>query len=291
MASTLPTRSDLAQAINAGLSLYEMGQRLGHPSLTIARLLYGHYTQAVSLAELENHALYHYMSLRRDATRLCQKNGLSPLAPRKEDLSVGMPRSEARQALTREYLAEALKTKTIAQISRENSLSEATLYAQLNEYRLSARQIREEAGIGSPQHRRRPANANVGASVEAHAHQSPVEAPGAITPPETSNEPSGPSADKPAPESVAGRGVAEGVAFPPTWGQVQGIGERPAVPIDQPPAPTFAAQIGARGIDITLADRNLTPAEVRQYLRVAEGPLELAGDGLELSLTIRGPRR
>ncbi len=54
---------------------------------------------------------------------------------------------------------------------------------------------------------------------------------------------------------------------------------------------TFAACVSTEGIEIALSDEGLTPAEVRQYLRLVEGNLELAGDGLELQISVKGPRR
>ena len=271
MTSALPTRSDLAAAINAGLSLYEMGQRLGHPSLTIARLLYGHYTQAVSLAELEDHALYHYMSLRRDATRLCQKNGLSPFAPRKEEISTTRhrhpPRSweQIKAELPPEQLTRELAVKSKLAVAQAHGIAVKTLRRLIGEYAQAAT-----------------------------APQSPVEAPGSVRPPETTNEPSDPSMDKPAPESESGKGIGEGVGLTLTGSQIlRGTlsSAETATHAIKFPTTTFAAQIDQEGIDIRLSDTGLSPAEVRQYLRVAEGPLELAGEGLELSLTIRGPRR
>lgn len=249
MADALPTRSDLAQAINAGLSLYEMGQRLGHPSLTIARLLYGHYTQAVSLAELENHALYHYMGLRRDATRLCQKNGLSPLAPRKEEISTTRhrhpPRSweQIKAELPPEQLTRELAVKSKLAVAQGHGIAVQTLRRLMDEYAQAAA-----------------------------APESPPEAIGAADPLDASNESPDPPADKPAPGTVAGCGIEEGVA-------------------PDAPSPTFSVRMSDQGIDIVLANDHLTPAHVRQYLRVVEGNLELAGDGLEMHLEIRGPRR
>lgn len=282
MADALPTRSDLAAAINAGLSLYEMGQRLGHPSLTIARLLYGHYTQAVSLEGLEDYALRHYMGLRRDATRLCQKNGLSPLVPRKEGAEQMSPRlnPETLAELTRESLAADLEDGfTVDEMARVRNVTEVTILRYLARH-----------GLREVKPRGHRTDANQGAD----ASQSPAEVPGAAGPPETSNESSDPVTDKPAPESGSGRGVGEGVGLALTGSQILGgtiSSAETAAHAIKFPTTTFAAQINQEGIDIRLIDTGLSPAEVRQYLRVAEGPLELAGEGLEVHLEIRGPRR
>ncbi len=185
MAKTL-NHNDLAQAINGGKSLVQIAEQAGCTSLTVARVLYGHYVHATSLAGLTGQALRHYMTLRHDAVRLCQKAGVGPLRSREEDTGEMSPRlkPEKLAQLSRAALAGDLAAgRSVAEMARKRNVTEKTILGYLHRHGLRDAKPRNQplsgtaaAGKPTPDAPQRPA-----------APQSPSEAAGAIRPPSEGN--------------------------------------------------------------------------------------------------------
>lgn len=280
MAETVnPT--ELAQAIVEGKSLVEIAKQAECTSLTVARVLYGHYAHATIPDGLTGQALRHYMTLRRDVVRLCQKAGVGPLRSREEDAEEMPPRlkHEKLVQLSRAALAGDLAAgRSIEDMARKRGVTEKTIRGYLHRHGLldATPQIPRQTPTAIVCEGLEEQLSGMTAASEA-MHEAPPEpvtpqstseAAGAIRPPSEGNHPPDPATDKPTPGSSSGEGAMEGDV-----------------------TPIFRAQVSDVGIDISLSDDHLTPAQVRQYLSVAEANLELAGEGLELHLSIRGPRR
>lgn len=304
-----PNRDELAEAINQGLTLHHIAQRHGRQVIDIAILLKAAYASNLKLPGLEVSALPRYMALRRQSIMMCEKAGVSvphapiptrnphkpqlakPKEPMREEDTMSKPLAFA-STMTRDALAGDLAAKlTVDDMAEKYGCNPETARSYLIRYGLLPPR-RSKHAPDAPS----AAPAPVGHS----------EAPGAAYPPEPNNDSFDPSTDKPAPQAGAGRGIQEPALANQTLGDDPSAQKDALSPEDKARiaelvqrarlastvcAPTFACQITPGGIDISLSDAGLSPAAVRQYLRVVEGNLELAGDGLELHLTIRGPRR